>query len=83
MARNLTRSCPRCNGYLGIVLREPGRNVPLQAVNGHCLGCGLSHVVDSDSRPTAIPPEWATPEQKQSGVKGFGEIVGVNAIYVP
>jgi len=40
MARYLARSCPRRNGYLGIVLREPGRNVPLQAVNGHCLGCG-------------------------------------------
>ena len=40
MVRYLYRSCPRCNGYLGIVLREPGRNVPLQAVNGHCLGCG-------------------------------------------
>ena len=40
MARYLARACPRCNGYLGIVLREPGRNVPLQAVNGHCLGCG-------------------------------------------
>ena len=39
MAKYLARSCPRCNGYLGIVLREPGRNVPLQAVNGHCLRC--------------------------------------------
>jgi hypothetical protein len=40
MARYLGRSCPRCNGYLGIVLREPGRNVSLQAVNGQRLGCG-------------------------------------------
>jgi hypothetical protein len=39
MARYLFRSCPRCAGYLGIVLREPGRNTPLQAVNGHCLKC--------------------------------------------
>jgi hypothetical protein len=23
-----------------IGLREPGRNVPLRAVNGHCLKCG-------------------------------------------
>ena len=22
------------------MLREPGRNTPLQAVNGHCLACG-------------------------------------------
>jgi len=40
MARYLCRDCPRCDGYLGIVLREPGRNTPLQAVNGHCLQCG-------------------------------------------
>jgi hypothetical protein len=40
MARYLHRTCPRCNGYVGIVLREPGRNTPLQAVNGHCLECG-------------------------------------------
>jgi len=36
MARYLARACPRCNGYVGIVIREPGRNVPLQAVNGRC-----------------------------------------------
>jgi len=41
MDRYLARSCPRCcNGYLGIILREPGCNTPLQAVNGHCLRCG-------------------------------------------
>jgi hypothetical protein len=39
MARYLARACPRCNGYVGIVIREPGRNVPLQAVNGRCSGC--------------------------------------------
>ena len=40
MARYFARSCPRCNGYLGIELREPGRNTPVQAINGHCLQCG-------------------------------------------
>ncbi len=39
MARYLARACPRCNGYVGIILREPGRNTPLQAVNGRCLRC--------------------------------------------
>jgi len=42
MAKYLQRSCPRCNGNVGIVLREPGRNTQLQAVNGRCLGCGYS-----------------------------------------
>jgi len=40
MAKYLSRNCPRCNGYVGIVLREPGRNTSLQSVNGQCLGCG-------------------------------------------
>jgi hypothetical protein len=40
MAKYLSRSCPRCNGYVGIVLGEPARNTPLQPVNGHCLSCG-------------------------------------------
>ena len=36
MARYLARSCPRCNAYVGITIREPRRNVPVEAVNGHC-----------------------------------------------
>jgi hypothetical protein len=40
MAKYLQRSCPSCNGYVGIALGEPGRNTPLQAVNGQCLECG-------------------------------------------
>src|SRR5262245_34804812 len=40
MAKYLARSCPRCSGYLGIVMREPKRNAPLQAINGRCLQCG-------------------------------------------
>jgi hypothetical protein len=39
MTKYLARSCPRCRGYLGIILREPSRNTPLQAINGHCLEC--------------------------------------------
>jgi len=41
MARYLARSCPRCNGYVGIVIRESGPNLPLQAVNGRCSGCPI------------------------------------------
>jgi hypothetical protein len=39
MIRYLARSCPRCNGYVSITLREPGRNIRAQAVNGHCSRC--------------------------------------------
>jgi len=40
MAKYLYRSCPRCeDGYVGIIVRELDENVPVQAVNGCCLGC--------------------------------------------
>ena len=39
MARYLARACPRCNGYVGITIRELGHNVPVQAVNGRCSQC--------------------------------------------
>ena len=32
MAKYLARAWPRCNGYLGVVLREPERNTGLRAV---------------------------------------------------
>ena len=55
MAKYLQRSCPRCHGYVGIVLREPGRNTSLQTVNGHCLGCGyrLAWIVIRGKRDSA------------------------------
>ena len=31
---------PRCRGLLAVIVREPERNTPLQAVNGRCLRCG-------------------------------------------
>jgi hypothetical protein len=40
MPKYLARSCPRCSGYLGIVLRERRRNTPLRAINGRCVECG-------------------------------------------
>src|SRR5262245_4483906 len=40
MVKYLARSCPRCSGYLGIVMRKPTRNISLQAINGRCLMCG-------------------------------------------
>jgi hypothetical protein len=40
MAKYLQKGCPRCDGHLGIVLRESGRTAPVQAINGHCLTCG-------------------------------------------
>ena len=39
MPRYLARACPRCNSYVGIVIREPARNLLLQDVNGRCTRC--------------------------------------------
>jgi len=34
-----SRAWPRCNGYLGIVIHESARNVPVQAVKDRCTKC--------------------------------------------
>src|SRR6266403_5898171 len=39
MAKYLKRSCPKCNGYLGIVVPERKAKMPVQAINGRCLKC--------------------------------------------
>jgi hypothetical protein len=33
MAKYLARSCPKCNGYLGIVIPERKTTLPVQAIN--------------------------------------------------
>jgi hypothetical protein len=40
MAKYLQRRCPRCKGYLGIVLPEGNTKVPVRAINGLCFVCG-------------------------------------------
>jgi hypothetical protein len=40
MAKYLQRSCPKCNGYLGIVVPELRAKMPVQAINGRCVKCG-------------------------------------------
>jgi hypothetical protein len=39
MTKYLARPCPRCNGYLGVVLREPERHTALRTIRGHCFRC--------------------------------------------
>jgi hypothetical protein len=40
MAKYLQRFCPRCDGYLGIVVPERKAMLPVQALNGRSLKCG-------------------------------------------
>ena len=40
LTKYLARSCPKCNGYLGIVVPERKAKMPVQAINGRCLKCG-------------------------------------------
>jgi hypothetical protein len=40
MARYLAYTCPRCKGYLGVVIPEGKRNRPVKAINGLCAQCG-------------------------------------------
>lgn len=39
MPRNIARICPRCNGYLGVVVGERSRKSTTQSVNGSCIVC--------------------------------------------
>jgi hypothetical protein len=36
-AKYLARPCPKCNGYLGIVVPERNAKLPVEAINGRCL----------------------------------------------
>ena len=40
MAKYLYRPCPKCNGYLGIIIPKRRAKTILQAINGRCLKCG-------------------------------------------
>jgi RNase P subunit RPR2 len=54
MARKIARICPRCNGYLGVVLGERSRKSMTQSVNGSCLVCShkLAWTLVHGSRPS-------------------------------
>jgi hypothetical protein len=68
MAKYVSRSCPRCKGYVGVVLQEPGRNTPVRAVNGHCLGCGyqLAWIVIRGKQPLlSVPAGHSSPNAKK------------------
>ena len=36
MAKYLQRSCPKCNGYLGLVVPKRKAKTAVQAINGRC-----------------------------------------------
>jgi hypothetical protein len=37
MVKFFARTCPRCRGFVKILMREPEHKVPLHAVNGGCV----------------------------------------------
>ena len=50
---NFARSCPRRNGYVEIIMREPERYMPLKAINGRCVRCAyrLAWILIRGGRP--------------------------------
>ena len=56
MARYFTGSCPRCGGYVGIIMREPETALRLQAVNGKCVRCSyrLAWIVVNGNKPRLL-----------------------------
>lgn len=61
MPRNIARICPRCNGYLGVVLAERSRKSMTQSVNGSCVVC--SHKMN-----------WTLVHGSRGGVDNSGHI---------
>jgi len=41
MARYLYRACPKCEDYLGVVVREPPDPVTEVPIDAHCAVCGF------------------------------------------
>jgi hypothetical protein len=50
IAKYLQRCCPRCNGYLGIVIPKRKAKLPVQAINGRLTERWLSACVGIASR---------------------------------
>jgi len=79
VAKYLQRSCPKCNGYLGIVVPEWKAKMPVPAINGRCVRCGYRLPLQSDRRRIiyslayiilfAVGVSFATSSLAQSGGK--------------
>jgi hypothetical protein len=54
MTRQLARICPRCNGYLGVVVGKRTAQSTSQSVNGSCVVCShkLRWTLFNSSRPS-------------------------------
>jgi hypothetical protein len=65
MRKYLARPCPRCNGYLGIVLREPQRNRGVRSICGHCFKChhrlAWTLIIGKALIPANVPEESLSP----------------------
>jgi hypothetical protein len=58
MAIYLARACPRCNGYLGVVLREPERKTGLRAILRNSFRCHHRLQWKSINRKALRPPMY-------------------------
>jgi len=56
MVKYFARECSRRCGYVSIVLRKPGPDAPLQAVNGHCFrdSCRLASIAIEENRVSSL-----------------------------
>ena len=57
MAQYLSRSCPKCGDYLGVVIPEPPEPVEEIHIDAHCVRCGfkLDWRVVLGGRPFSSP----------------------------
>jgi hypothetical protein len=74
MAKYLQRSCPKCNGYLGIVVPERKAKVPVQAINGRCFEMWLSPGVGFGSEQNVNGTKPKTPKLVSSSRRQLNQI---------
>ena len=84
MAKYLQRPCPKCNSYLGIVIRERKAKLPVQAINGWCLKCGyrLAWVVIRGKRRRSVLLEGFLASSEASRKSTVHQTL-VNSTYSP
>jgi len=42
MLKYLYRTCPKCNDYMGVVVRDPPERMREVPIDAHCVVCGFN-----------------------------------------
>jgi hypothetical protein len=71
MNRYFTRTCPRCKGHVGIIIRKRKKPAAPRPVNGRCLDCNyrLAWLVIDGKRSSKTLPIHAKRDRMKAGIR--------------